>query len=62
MEALKPIGAYIIVTGAYLTPVVVLFDWCCAAHVAEALRESMYPVWVDSLDTEGRVIPEWGLR
>lgn len=59
---MTPAGVYVIVTGAYLRPVAALFDWCCAAHVAESLRETGESVWVDSLDTEGRVIPEWDLR
>ena len=58
---MKPAGV-IIVTGAYLRPVAVLFDWCCAAHAAESIRrETMEPVWIDSLDTDGRVIPSWSL-
>ncbi len=59
MDALTPAGVFVVVMGACLTPVAVLFDWCCAAHVSESLRETGKPVWIDSLDSEGRVILEW---
>ena len=56
---MTPANVFVTIMGASLRPVAVTFDWCCAAHVAEALRETGAPVWTDSLDTEGAVIPRW---
>ncbi len=60
---MTPAGVYVAVMGAYLRPVAVTFNHHLALRLGRMLaRETEEPIWTDSLDTDGHVIPEWVLR